>query len=101
VNRYILAPAAANDLAQIWRYLRKESSEATAERVETVIREKIGALAIAPEVGHWRRDLTAADVRFFSVYSYLIVYRPGTTPLQIVAVLHGARDVFTILRNRV
>lgn len=101
MNRYILAPAAASDLVEIWRYLLKESSEATADRVETVIREKMAALASAPEVGHRRRDLTAADVRFFSVYSYLIVYRPGTTPLQIVAVLHGARDVFTILRNRV
>ena len=36
-----------------------------------------------------RRDLTAADVRFLSVYSYLIVYRPETKPLQIVAILHA------------
>jgi plasmid stabilization system protein ParE len=101
VNRFILAPAAANDLIQIWRYLRKESSEATADRVETVMREKMVALASTPEMGHWRRDLTVADVRFFSVYSYLIVYRPGTKPVQIVAVLHGARDVFALLKKRI
>jgi plasmid stabilization system protein ParE len=101
VNRYILAPAAASDLVQIWHYLRKESSEATADRVESIIREKMVALGSAPEMGHWRRDLTVADVRFFSVYSYLIVYRPGTKPVQIVAVLHAARDVFALLKKRV
>jgi plasmid stabilization system protein ParE len=71
VNRYILALAAASDLVQIWRYLRKESSKAAADRVEPVIREKMAALAITPEMGHWRQDLTSAEVRFFSVYSYL------------------------------
>jgi len=39
-------------------------------------------------------------VRFFPVYSYLIVYRPATKPLQVVAVLHGRRDVEKILRQR-
>ncbi len=38
-RRYILAPQAARDLVEIWRYLRKESSEETADRVDSVIRE--------------------------------------------------------------
>jgi len=41
--------------------------------------------------------LTSAGVRFFSVYSYLIVYRPETKPLQVVTILHGSRDVAGIL----
>lgn len=72
-----------------------------ADRVEEVILEKIAALATDPGIGHRRTDLTSADVRFFPVYSYLIVYRPSMTPLQIVAVLHGARDVLTLLKKRV
>jgi len=47
-----------------------------------------------------RKDLTDVSVRFFPVYSYLIVYRPDTKPLQVVAVLHGRRDVGKILRKR-
>ena len=78
---------------EIWRYIKKESSRNTAERVETVVREKIVLLAEEPGAGHLRRGLTSADVRFFPVYSYLIVYRPGTKPLQVAAILHGARDV--------
>ena len=39
-RRYTLAPQAARDLVQIWRYIRKESSLETADRVESVIRSK-------------------------------------------------------------
>ena len=35
MNRYILAPAAARDLVDIWRYIKKQSSLATADRVES------------------------------------------------------------------
>ena len=100
-RRYILAPQAARDLVQIWRYIKKESSEQTADRVESVIRNKFAYLADFPGGGHWRRDLTTATVRFLAVYSYLIVYRPETKPLQIVAILHAHRDVTKILPNRV
>ena len=98
--RYILAPQAARDLAQIWRYLKKESGLETADRIEAVIRSKVAFLAEAPGIGHWRRDLTPANVRFFAVYSYLIVYCPETTPLQVVSILHARRDVERILAGR-
>jgi len=39
-------------------------------------------------------------VKFFSVFSYLIVYRPDTNPLQVVSILHGRRDVEQILKDR-
>lgn len=98
--RYILAPQAAQDLVEIWEYIRDQSSLAIADRVESVIRNRIGFLSENPGTGHWRKDLTACRVKFFSVYSYLIVYRPETKPLQIVSILHGHRDVEKILRNR-
>jgi len=60
--------------------------------VESVIRGKFPYLADFPNAGHRRQDLTSAPVRFLSVYSYLIVYRPETKPLQIVAILHAHRD---------
>ena len=100
-QRYILAPQAARDLVQIWRYIRKESSQQTADHVESVIRSKFAYLADFPHGGHRRRDLTEAKVRFLAVYSYLIVYRPETKPLQIVAILHAHRDVAKILPKRV
>ena len=99
-RRFILAPQAARDLVDIWRYLCKEGGRETADRVESVFREKFLYLAEFPGGGHFRRDLTNADVRFFSIYSYLIVYRPETKPLQVVAILHGNRDVTKLLNQR-
>ncbi len=40
-------------------------------------------------------------VKFFPVYSYLIVYRPETKPLQVVAILHGRRDLEQLLSKRI
>jgi plasmid stabilization system protein ParE len=55
-------------------------------------------LAQNPRLGHKRSDLTSHPVLFFTVYSYMIVYRPGM-PLEIVRVLHGNRDLKRILEK--
>jgi antitoxin ParD1/3/4/toxin ParE1/3/4 len=36
-------------------------------------------------------------VKFWPVYSYLIVYDPEAKPVQVIRVLHGLRDVEEIL----
>jgi len=64
--RYILAPQAALDLVEIWRYIREEASLTLADRVESAIREKMAFLAGTPGAGHSRKDLTNEDVKFFS-----------------------------------
>jgi toxin ParE1/3/4 len=99
-GRYVLAPAAALDLVEIWRYIKKKSSIEIAAHVESVILDKVAFLAGNPAAGHWRRNLTDEAVKFFPVYSYLIVYRPDTKPLQVVSILHGRRDVEQILKDR-
>jgi toxin ParE1/3/4 len=99
--RYTLAPDAALDLVQIWRYIKRQSSVTVADRVESVIRDRIVFLAKSPGAGHWSKHLTDKAVKFFPVYSYLIVYRPETKPLQVVSILHGHRDVEQILKGRI
>lgn len=64
-GRYVLAPEAALDLVEIWRYIREQSSEDTANRIESVIRERIVFRAKTPGAGHSRKDLTAEVVKFF------------------------------------
>jgi|SRR5271165_57443 len=98
--RYVLAPQAALDLVEIWLYIKKQTSVAVAVRVESTTRERIVFLAGSPGAGYLRKDLMDADVKFLPVYSYLIVYRPETNPLQIAAILHGRRDVQQILKGR-
>jgi antitoxin ParD1/3/4/toxin ParE1/3/4 len=38
-------------------------------------------------------------VKFWTVFSYLVVYDPASVPLSIIAVLHGARDIERLLKN--
>jgi toxin ParE1/3/4 len=98
--RYVLAPQAALDLFEIWHYIKEQTSVTIADRVESAIRERMAFLTGSPSAGHRRKDLTDEDVKFFPVYSYLIVYRPETKPLQIASILHGRRDVEQILKGR-
>jgi plasmid stabilization system protein ParE len=100
IARYVLAPQAVLDLFEIWRYIQEHSSVTAADRVESAIRERMSILADNPGAGHHRTDLTDQDVKFFPVYSYLIVYRPETNPLQIASILHGRRNVGEILEGR-
>jgi plasmid stabilization system protein ParE len=57
-------------------------------------------LAARPGAGHWRKDLADEPVKFFSIYAYLIVYRPEKIPVQVVAILHGRRNVEQLLKDR-
>ena len=63
--RFVLAPQAAADLADIWRYIKNQSSAGMADHVESVIREKFVFLTQTPEAGHHRRNLTNKEVKFF------------------------------------
>jgi plasmid stabilization system protein ParE len=99
-RRYILAPQAAFDRVQIWRCIKRESPEKIADRVEAAICDQIISLAQNPSIGHWRKDLADESVKFFPVYSYLIVYRHDTRPLHVVARLQGRRDVPQVLKDR-
>lgn len=56
-RRYVLAPEAALDLIQIWRYIKKESCAKIADRVEAAIRDQIVSLAEKSGIGHWRKVL--------------------------------------------
>jgi len=100
VKPYLVAPEAEADLKQIWRYLLGEAGLAVANRIQGELLDAFEGLADAPSKGHRRSDLTKLDVLFFSLYQYMIVYR-RTKMVEIVAVLHGKRDVRRLLKNRV
>ena len=51
-------------------------------------------------LGHRRPDLTSKAVLFYRVFSYLIVYLPGTKPIEIPGVLDGKRNVAHVLKQR-
>jgi plasmid stabilization system protein ParE len=96
---YVLAPDALQDLQDIWDFIGSDNVLA-ANKLEDESFEAFEMLAKRPRMGHTRSDLTERDVRFWPVGQYLIVYRSLPNTLQIVAVLHGARDVVEAIRKR-
>jgi plasmid stabilization system protein ParE len=97
-----LTPQASEDLDVIWWTIAEHSQDA-AGRVETEILASCRLLAKYPRMGTRCRDVTNMPVRFWTVTkfpNYVIVYRPETAPLQVVAVLHGKRDLKEVLQER-
>jgi plasmid stabilization system protein ParE len=98
MNQLTVSPEAEDDVFQIWRYLFREAGLTIANRVESEILAEFATLAKTPEKGHRRSDLTRHDVLFCTVYQYMIVYRQA--PVEVLAVLHGRRNMKRLLKKR-
>jgi plasmid stabilization system protein ParE len=99
---YVLTPRAKADIFDIWSHIADDNEDA-ADRVERAIYDACAFVAEAPMRGHSRPDLTIRWLRFWTLTrypNYTIVYRPETTPLEIVAVIHGKRNIRRILKHR-
>ncbi len=96
MKRFVLTRRAKRDLNDIWDYIASDNIE-DADRVIDALDGAVIKLAQNPGIGHWREELIDKRHRFFPVHPYLIVYRHETKPLQIIRVLHGSRDVQSLL----
>src|SRR5262245_60507430 len=96
---YEIAIEASNDLVEIWWRIAEDSVD-LANRIETEFYELFTDLGQNPWIGHERKDLTSRRLRFFPLYSFLVVYEPDVKPIRIVAVLRGRRNIRRILRER-
>lgn len=96
MSGFVLSPEAQADVEEIIDYIAADDLSA-AERVLAELRIAMHRLAEMPRLGHLRQDLTAEPLRFWQVYSFLIIYRPEKTPLEVVRVLRAARDVRRLL----
>lgn len=94
---YDVTEAAADDLKGIDDYLLVNDGVDAAERVSRALEEAFDLLAGQPMVGHRRRDLIARPYRFWSAMGFLIIYDADASPIRIVRVLHGRRDVTAVL----
>ena len=93
---YYLVQDAEIDLGAILDYIAEDSLP-SALKVQERFLEIFRVLADNPEAGHFREDLTSRPVRFFPVYSYMVVYLNNTDPVEIVRILGVAQDVESIL----
>ena len=94
MKRIDLTPKARGDMREIWHFIASDSISA-ADRVLAKMEVDFQTLADFPGIGHRRNELDA-KYRVWRVYSYLIVYRPDTNPIQIIRVVSGYRDLTRI-----
>ncbi len=82
---------AREDLLSIWVGIARENP-AAADRMYDRLAAKMMILVRYPEAGPVRRDI-AADARMLVEAPYLILYRQIPDGVQVVRVLHGARNI--------
>jgi len=98
VSRFLFGRYVEGDLRDIRDYIAKDSPE-SARRLMVRFAVAFRLLASHPELGHIREDLPVPSLRFWPIGSYLVVYL-ARTPIEVVAVVHGARDVPTVVNRR-
>lgn len=84
-------PAAEDDLVSIWRYIAEDDIDA-ADRLLDRFDEAFTLLADNPRIGRPRPELMP-NFRSFAVGRYMIFYRPDDDGIEIIRVIHGARDI--------
>ena len=82
---------ALHDLDEIWDYIARDNP-VMADRVLDKMDAKCEMLASQPLIGEARPDL-AANLREVPVGNYVIFYRPLADGIEVVRVLHAARNV--------
>ena len=83
---------ARRDLREIWRYLDRVASEDVANRELRRIQRVANGLAEMPHSAPTRPEL-GSGVRSRPTGSYNIYFRPIADGIEVIRVLHGARDV--------
>ena len=95
---HIRSPEADLDLESIWSYVAIDSgSHRIADRLIDSITDRFFLLATHPNIGRSRDEDLRPGLRSFSVGAFVIIYRIQGTEVLILRVLHGTRDLRSLL----
>jgi plasmid stabilization system protein ParE len=83
---------AKNDLREILLDIAKDSPIA-AERLRDQLLEGLQALGQSPGIGHFHEELLDQRYRFWNFHSFVVAYAWQQTPIRVISVVHGARDL--------
>ena len=96
MSKYKLTPKARRDLSSIYNYIADESSDSRADNYLRKLKGTLQTLADSPGMGT-PRDYTPPGVLAFPKDSYMIFYLKQAPDVEIVRVLHAARDLENLL----
>jgi toxin ParE1/3/4 len=94
----IFLPEALDDVRGIWQHLVETASVEVADKALDRIRVACLRYASQPELGQRRPEL-APHIRFFTVRQLVVFYEPIPDGIEVVQVIHGARDLAAHFRK--
>lgn len=95
MKRVNITPAANRDANEIFAYIARDDPVAAGELIQRIF-QSAKRLADFPERGRARAEL-GPGARAIIVGRYLILYRVGPDTVDIMRVVHGARDLAGLL----
>jgi toxin ParE1/3/4 len=94
---YRIAPTALRDISEVLAYLDERNPDAAKSLYHAFV-QKIELLARYPYSGKSYKSATCpSELRYGVVDAYQLFYRVSGDYIEIVRVLHGARDLASIL----
>jgi toxin ParE1/3/4 len=95
---HLRTPQADSDLDGIWRYIAIQSgSYEIADRLIDSIVDRILLVAAHPHIGRVRDEDLRPGIRSFPVGDHIILYRIHKQYVLILRVLHGSRNIQSLL----
>lgn len=79
------------DLVEIWDFIA-DDNEVNADHFLSSLESRLDQLAHQPRMGRARDELMSG-LRSYPVGRYVVFYLPHADGIEIVRVLHGARDI--------
>lgn len=87
-----VTPEARADLEEIWEYIAEDNPPAADHLIEAFYK-RFTMIAVHPRIGRDRSSLRP-NMRSFTVRRhYVIFYRPLPHAIEVVRVIHGARNI--------
>ena len=96
---YQLTDTAQADLAEILLYVADRDGAERALHVHDRFVHAFELLAAQRGSGTTRPNLTGEHVRWWFVFKWAVIYDPESSPIRILRVIHGARDLDRLLHT--
>jgi toxin ParE1/3/4 len=90
-HKLVIAPAAKNDLKDIYQYGLRQWGQAQSESYLSTIKNQFWLLTQQPLMGTERPELLP-DARSLPIESHTLFYRVTANRVEIIRVLHGRQD---------
>lgn len=89
--KLVIAPAAKNDLKDIYQYGLRQWGQAQSDSYLLAIKHQLWLLTEQPLIGVERPELLP-HIRCLPIQSHILFYRVITNQVEIIRVLHGRQD---------